>query len=173
MDALWLHLLVGVLAGCAGAGLVLLVRGRQAALGPPLAAATPAEAPADPWTPAVRRCEQAVHRAEQAVDAMSSRASRNRLQAVVRRMDAELPDVRVLAELGKGLTGDTRRDIEVAGRVRAQLADTASRFAEVTEQVLGVVAEPEHVDRRVSTLRERFPLVQPLSAVLSEPVSAS
>ncbi|GAA2329862.1 hypothetical protein GCM10009854_00790 [Saccharopolyspora halophila] len=173
MDALWLHLLVGVLAGCAGAGLVLLVRDRPAAPGPPLAAETPAEAPADPWTLAVRRCEQAVHRAEQAVDAMSSRASRNRLQAVVRRMDAELPDVRVLAELGKGLTGDTRRDIEVAGRVRAQLADTGNRFAEVTEQVLEVVAEPEHVDRRASILRERFPLVQPLSAVLSEPVSAS
>lgn len=171
MDELWLHLLVGLLAGCAGAGLVLLVRGRPTAPEIPLAAETPAEAPADPWTPAVRRCEQAVHRAEQAVQAMSSRASRNRLQAVVRRMEAELPDVRVLAELGKGLTGDTRRDVEIARRVRAQLVETASRFAESTEQVLELVAEPDRVDWRVSVLRDRFPLVQPLSAVLSEPVS--
>jgi hypothetical protein len=169
MDAVWLNLIIGVLAGCAGGGLVLLARGgagpeQQSVEDPP-------EVPADPWTPAARRCEQAVHRAGQAVEAVSSRETRNRLQAVVRRMDAELPDVRVLAELGRGL-GDSRRDVEVAHRVRAHLAGTAVRFAGVTEEVLELVAEPDDVERRVAALRDRFPLVRPLSAVLAERVSA-
>ncbi|MFC7341620.1 hypothetical protein [Saccharopolyspora griseoalba] len=168
MDALWLNLIIGVLAGCAGAGLVLLVRGGEAVPDQPAPEVLP-EVPADAWAPAVRRCEQSVHRAGQAVEAVSSRETRNRLRAVVRRMDAELPDVRVLAELGKGL-GDSRRDAEVAGRVRAQLAGAAARFAETTEEVLELVADAEDAERRVAALRDRFPLVRPLSAVLVERV---
>ena len=168
MDAL-LNLIIGVLAGCAGAGLVLLTRGRRTAPEPsPVVTVQPV--PADPWSPALLRCEQAVHRAGQAVEAISSRATRNRLQAVVRRMDAELPDVRVLAELGRGL-GDSRREVEIARRVRAQLAGAAGRFAEVTGELLELVAEPDDVERRVARLRDGFPLVPPLSCVLAEPAA--
>ena len=168
MDAL-LNLIIGVLAGCAGAGLVLLVRGGRAVPEPP-PAVTVRPVPADPWSPALRRCEQAVHRAGQAVEAISSRETRNRLQAVVRRMDAELPDVRVLSELGKGL-GDSRREVEIADRVRVQLADTAARFAEITAELLDLVAEPDDVGPRVALLRDGFPLVRPLSRVLAEPAA--
>lgn len=168
MDAL-LNLIIGVLAGCAGAGLVLLVRGDRALPEPP-PVVTVQPVPADPWSPALRRCEQAVHRAEQAVEAISSRETRNRLQAVVRRMDAELPDVRVLSELGRGL-GDSRREVEIASRVRAQLAGTATRFTEITRELLELVADPDDVERRVAQLRDGFPLVRPLSSILAEPAA--
>ncbi|RRO13044.1 hypothetical protein EIL87_25670 [Saccharopolyspora rhizosphaerae] len=170
MAEIWLQVLVAVLAGCTGAGVALAVRrsrggpAREQSQEPePLPQHEP-----DVWEPFVQHCEQAVLRASRAVEAMSSQQARNSLQTVVRRMDAELPTLRVFAELGRGL-GDTPRDAEIARRVRAELAHAERLFAEITGEVLSLVGglDPE----RVQALRARFPLLHPLSAVLPEPVS--
>lgn len=168
MDQIWLQVLVALMAGCAGAGVVLALRRRPeeqvAAEAPdPLPRRSP-----DVWEPHVQHCEQAVLRASRSVEAMSSQQVRNRLRTVVRRMDAELPNLRVLAELGRGL-GSTSRDAEVAGRVRAELTEAEKRFGAVTGEVLELVEDPDA--ERVGELRGRFPLLRPISAVLPEPVS--
>jgi hypothetical protein len=171
MDEIWLQVLMALMAGCAGAGVVLAVRRRPAEQ----VAAEPEPAPEplpqrepDGWGPFVQHCEQAVLRASRAVEAMSSQQARNRLLTVVRRMDAELPNLRVLAELGRGL-GATSRDVEIAGRVRGELAEVEKRFGAVTREVLELVEDPD--PERVGELRGRFPLLHPISAVLPEPVS--
>ncbi len=131
----------------------------------------PSEFP-DQWLHEAQRCEQAVYRAARAVDAVSSTQARHQLQTVVRRMDAELPNVRALSELGRGLAGSEPSDDAVVRRVRSQLGDAATRFGMVTDHVLEavveLVAEPDlsRVNEQVTVLREQFPLLRPMSAVV-------
>lgn len=173
MDGFWLQVLIALVAGGCGAGVVLVARTRrrrpEPAATPQPAAVQPVQAqPQDRWLHDVRRCEQAVHRAARAVDAVSSTQARQNLQAVVRRMDAELPNVRALAELGRGLTS---ADAAVLSRVRGQLEDAVVRFGMVTdhvvEAVVELVADPDlaRVHQQVVVLREQFPLLRPMSAV--------
>ncbi|SFS45348.1 hypothetical protein [Saccharopolyspora flava] len=179
MDEIWLQVLVALIAGGAGAGVVLALRRRSPGGDVPEEPAGPAEVvpsdvrprpEPDGWEPHVQHCEQAVLRAGRAVEAVSSLRARNLLQTVVRRMDAELPSLRVFAELGRGL-GGTPRDVEIARRVRAELTAAEHRFAETTAEVLDLVEDPD--PQRAQQLRDRFPLVKPLSTVLPEPVSQS
>lgn len=173
MDGFWLQVLIALVAGGCGAGVVLVSRTRgerPEPAAPSQLAAVPlvqAQSP-DRWLHDVRRCEQAVHRAARAVDAVSSAQARQNLQAVVRRMDAELPNVRALAELGRGLTS---ADAAVLNRVRGQLEDAVVRFGMVTDHVVDavveLVADPDlaRVHQQVVVLREQFPLLRPMSAV--------
>ncbi|MER7012330.1 hypothetical protein ABT324_12980 [Saccharopolyspora sp. NPDC000359] len=181
MDGFWVQVLIALVAGGCGAGVVLVARpgGRRSAVPPPVVP-RPQPVPAqrhDPWLQDVRRCEQAVHRAARAVDAVSSTRARQNLQAVVRRMDAEIPNVRALAELGRGLMS-SGGDAVVLRRVRGQLADAVVRFGMVTDHVLEavveLVADPDlnRVHQQVVVLREQFPLLRPMSAVFG-PVPGS
>lgn len=174
MDLFWMLLLVAVIASAAGAGSVLVmfrVRAhRPAGTGTPCREAQQASAGPDRWLCRMRRCEQAVRRAELAAESVSSEQARSRLRLVVRRMRAELPSVRTLVELGRGLDGGPRRDASTE-RVFEQLTAATDRFAAITDQVLEsvvrLVAAPD-LDRlggEVGALREQFPLVRPLSEV--------
>ena len=207
MDELWARTLIALLVGGAAAAVAVLLgeRWRRASRAAPVPVAADGwqglqhreqpprravEPPVPPegWQGPVHRCEQSVRRAQRAVEAISSERTRRRLRPVVRRMEAELPDVSALAELGRGLGGgpaadrtadrNAERAAERAGhkaadRVAARLDAAAERFARFTEQLLDVVAElvaapgPDLVDRRAAELREQFPLTSPLSAVLA------
>ncbi|MBF6507985.1 hypothetical protein IU422_09540 [Nocardia farcinica] len=183
MDGFWVQVLIALVAGGCGAGVVLAARtGRRRPA--PVAVPQPVQPPPaqaqppDPWLHDVRRCEQAVHRAGCAVDAVSSTRARQNLQAVVRRMDAELPNVRALAELGRGLTA-SGADAAVLRRVRAQLADAAVRFGMITdhvvEAVVELVANPDlnRMHQQVVVLRDQFPLLRPMSAVFGPKPAAT
>lgn len=151
---------------------------RQAAADRPMSRSRTAEmSPGpgrDPWQHELRRCEQAVHRAWCAVDTVSSAQARAELRSVVRRMEAELPAVRALAELGRSFTvgAPSRSGNEAARRVFRQLADAATTFGEFTDQVLAavgqLVAAPDldRMRRQVGELRGGFPLLRPMSALL-------
>lgn len=122
------------------------------------------------------------------MDSISSARLRERLSPVVRRMAAELPNVRALAELARGLesgaacAGDPlpapSHAGAVAGRTREQLDNAASRFAGIADEVLETVADladepgPDGVPERVAALRERFPLTCSMSEVLGSSVPA-
>ncbi|WP_433870367.1 hypothetical protein [Saccharopolyspora sp. CA-218241] len=180
MGALWMQVLTALSAGVVCAGMVAVVlRTRSApapvpddpgpAFGDPAAPALP-----DPWSVQVQRCEQAVHRARCAVEAISSASARHALQAVVRRMDAELPSARALAELGRGLDrGGRAGDTAVLDRVVRQLDDAVERFGAITGEVLDAVVDlvaDRDLDRlheRVLVLREQFPLLRPMSSLVS------
>ncbi|MGW1677208.1 hypothetical protein [Saccharopolyspora sp. NPDC002376] len=181
MDGFWVQVLIALVAGACGAGVVLAAgTGRRRTAPTPLpqqpAPVQPVQAqlvqvqPQGRWLHDVHRCEQAVHRAARAVEAVSSAQARQRLHVVVRRMDAELPNVRALAELGRGLTR-TGSDEEVLLRVRGQLEDAAVRFGMVADHVLETVvehvADPDlnRVHQQVVVLRDQFPLLRPMSAV--------
>ena len=175
MDGFWVQFLVALAAGVCGAALTLLVvnRTRRTPGGAVSAPPPPFVPPARPeyWRHQVQRCEQAVLRAARAVDAVSSAQARNGLQAVVRRMEAELPNVRALAELGRGLPDGSPHGDEVLPRLRSQLEDAAARFGMVTDHVLEavveLVADPDlsRVHGQVEVLRDQFPLLRPMSAV--------
>jgi hypothetical protein len=183
MDGIWVQVLVALIAGACGAGVMLAVvctrrRRTEPVAAPPVAPFVPSSLP-DQWLHEVQRCEQAVHRAARAVDAVSSTQARHGLQAVVRRMDAELPNVRALSELGRGLASSEPTDDAVVRRVQSQLDDAATRFGMVTDHVLETVVElvanPDlsRVHEQVTVLREQFPLLRPMSAVFGpEPGSA-
>lgn len=94
-------------------------------------------------------------------------------------MDAELPNVRALVELGRSLDAGGHDDEPATGRVLGQLEDAVMRFGMVTDQVLQAVVElvaaPDlgRVHQQVTTLRDQFPLQRPMSAVLGgQPDSA-
>lgn len=176
MNELWARTLVPLLAGCSGVAATVLSRSRlqpwpraepspQPSPEPEPAAAT---AGPDAWSRRLHRCEQSVGRAERAIDTISSDRTKQRLRLVVRRMEAELPTVSALAELGRGLEAGPAAD-----RVSERLDDAVRRFAEFTGQALEAVAElvadpePELVDRRVAALRAEFPLTSPFSTVLA------
>lgn len=175
MDGFWVQVLVALGAGAFGAGLVLaavFARRQRVAEAPAAPALVPLPPPVpDRWLHEVQRCEQAVHRAARAVDAVSSTQARNQLQTVVRRMDAELPNVRALSELGRGLASSDPGDDAVVRRVQSQLDDAAVRFGMITDHVLeavvNLVAEPDlsRVHEQVTVLRDQFPLLRPMSAV--------
>lgn len=124
------------------------------------------------------RCEQAALRAERAVGSVSSAPVRERLSAVVRRMEAELPNVRALAELARGLDAGSVHAGSVADRTREQLDNAASRFAGIADEVVRTVdhlADESDLDRvrdRVASLRARFPLTCSMSDVLGASVAA-
>ncbi|MGP4015222.1 hypothetical protein [Saccharopolyspora sp. 5N708] len=174
MDGIWVQVLTALIAGSCGGGMMLAVgvirRPRTAP--PPSSARFSPSAPLDQWLHEVQRCEQAVCRAARAVDAVSSAHARDWLRMVVRRMDAELPNVRALSELGRGLAGGGPGDDAVVRRVRSQLADAATRFGMVADHVVDtvveLVADPDlsRVHEQVTVLREQFPLLRPMSAVL-------
>ncbi|GAB3294133.1 hypothetical protein [Parasphingorhabdus pacifica] len=134
-----------------------------------------------PWRQGLHRCEQSVRRARCAVDSVSSAQARAQLLPVVRRMDAELPAVLALVELGRSLAdgpGTVRGELAVY-RVSDQLDDAGNRFGELTEQVLAavgqLVAEPDldRVHRQAAELRDGFPLLRPMSALYgTEPAPA-
>ncbi|MEV0703875.1 hypothetical protein AB0I53_38990 [Saccharopolyspora sp. NPDC050389] len=185
MDGIWVQVLVALIAGACGAGVMLAVVCARRRKTKPAAAptavppatqsvASPSPLP-DKWLTEVQRCEQAVYRAARAVDAVSSTQARHQLQTVVRRMDAELPNVRALSELGRGLAASESRDDAVVRRVQSQLDDAATRFGMVTDHVLETVVElvaaPDlsRVHEQVSVLREQFPLLRPMSAVFGPP----
>lgn len=177
MDGIWVQVLVALISGACGAGvMVAVVCAREvraaSAAAPP--AAPPVLAPwplPDKWLHEVQRCEQAVYRSARAVDAVSSTQARHQLQTVVRRMDAELPNIRALSELGRGLAGSEPPGDAVVRRVQSQLDDAATRFSMVTdhllETVVELVAAPDlsRVHEQVTVLREQFPLLRPMSAV--------
>lgn len=131
------------------------------------------EARSGSWMQEMQRCEQAVRRAARAVDSVSSSQARQRLQSVVRRMDAELPNVRALVELGRGLDSAAQRDEAAIGRVRSELDDAATRFAMVTDRIVDAVVELvaapdlDRMRQQVEVLREQFPLLRPLSTLLA------
>ncbi|RCW46873.1 hypothetical protein DFQ14_101213 [Halopolyspora algeriensis] len=140
----------------------------------------------DTWMVPLNRCEQAVHRASRAVEAISSVRARRGLSGVVHRMAAELPNVRALVELGRGLeAGGARGDApKVAGQhdmarhIHQQLAEAATRFGAVTDallvSVLDLVAHPDlcRLYEQTNTLRDQFPLLRPMSAILGPDVAA-
>lgn len=119
---------------------------------------------------AEQRCAQAVHRASEAVQAVTSRPARAELSAVVRRMEAELPDVRAVVALGQELGGGAA-DAAVTRRVDEQLADAARGFDGFTQSLLVLIAElpgkPEltRLGTDTARLRQRFPLLRPLSTI--------
>ncbi len=177
MVGLWV-LVVALLSGICGAGAVMFaarlrpghaVSEREVPRSPQ-AVAVGAEPSRDRWFRAGYHCDQAVCRAARAVDSVSSVPARRELGGVVRRMEAELPNVRALAELGRVLEGDGRS----ASRVRRQLEETSARFATTSDHVLGcvveLVAEPdlERVHERMTVVRQRFPLVRPMSTVVRD-----
>lgn len=180
MGEWWMQLLAALIGGVVGAAMTLSASSRRRrTIAQPLAdlplrtasqrfASTPPGL--DRWLRELQRCEQAVHRAAQAVEAVSSSTARLDLRSVIRRMEAELPNVLVLVELGRGLDVVGRDE---SGRVLRQLADAAARFATVADQVLetvvDLVATPDldQVHRQVVALREQFPLQRPLSALLA------
>ena len=176
MAGFWVQVLVAVVAGVLGVAATLVVLARRRRRTPPAPPPPPVAAPAVPgrdrWLPPVRRCEQAVSRATRVVESVSSTQARGALRCVIRRMEAELPDVRMLMELGRGLDAAGRHDDPATGRVHRQLEDAATRFTVVTGQVLDVVAElvaePDlsRVRSHVADLRQRFPLLRPMSDVL-------
>ncbi|MBB5066972.1 hypothetical protein BJ969_000060 [Saccharopolyspora gloriosae] len=126
----------------------------------------------------LHRCEQAVARARCAVESVSSARAREALLMVVRRMDAELPSVEALVEVGRGLGAgaprglpDAERGDVVLRRVHVQIADVAERFGMITDHVLDIVvdlvAAPDlhRMHHEVAVLRDQFPLLRPMSAV--------
>ncbi len=147
----------------------------------------------DPWTSALNRCEQAVCRAARVADTVSSEHVRRVLRCVVHRMDAELPHVRALVELGWRLDADAQRDGQAQGygqvqghgpgaglvvtRVHQHLAEGANGFSAVADDVersvseLVADADLERARKRAGLLRERFPLLPPMSSVLGSPAT--
>lgn len=133
----------------------------------------------DAWLCEQNRCEQAVRRAARAVDTVSSERARRCLRRLVHRMDAELPYVRALVELGRRLepTPPAERDAATA-RVYRQLAVAATRFDETADELARSVAELVAdadlgaVRSRTDVLRERFPLVPSMSALAKPPPDA-
>ncbi|MCA1191046.1 MULTISPECIES: hypothetical protein [unclassified Saccharopolyspora] len=193
MNGFWWAVLAGTVAGSLGAAVTLLAwagpwtrRARPEVPEPAPAAPQERTAPprgfgepghVDGWVRDLHRCEQAVARARRAVESVSSARAREALLVVVRRMDAELPSVQALVEVGRGSDLDPRsadrRDQEVLRRVRDQVAEAAARFASITEDVLHVVvdlvAAPDlpRVHHEVAVLRDRFPLLHPMSEVFA------
>lgn len=188
MDGFWLAVLVGTFAGGLGAAATLLAcsllrRRSVPPEQPPPAVGEPSRDhglgepnPADTLLRDLHRCEQAVARARCAVESVSSARAREALLMVVRRMDAELPSVEALVEVGRGLGSPggvphAERGDAVLRRVRGQITDVAERFGMITEHVLDIVvdlvAEPDlhRMHREVAVLRDRFPLLRPMSAV--------
>ncbi|GAA2810018.1 hypothetical protein [Saccharopolyspora taberi] len=176
MDRFWVQVVIALVAGALGAAAVLTfyVLKRQARdQAPEQPPTTPAEPPSAPdrWLPQLRRCEQAVRRAALAVDSVSSAQARQALRTLVVRMDAELPNVRALVELGRSLDADEVREEAVLRRVFQQLDDAATRFGMITDHVLETVvqlvadADLSQMHEQVMVLREQFPLLRPMSAV--------
>ncbi|ASU80258.1 hypothetical protein CDG81_20500 [Actinopolyspora erythraea] len=195
MSGFWTHLIVALAAGVLGTLLGLMSRRSPSA--PPVDGepAPPTSTPAtaggtalelvlaehrDKWLCELNRCEQAVHRAVRAADAVSSLPARQGLRQVVHRMDAELPTVRALVQLARELDNggamaagaDSTRSVALE-RVHGGVTVAVSRFTALGDQLAGVVAElaagadQQQAQRRVAALRESFPLLPAMSAILA------
>lgn len=206
MNASWFDVPVGAAAGAIGAAVILLFAGalpgtswadrvpargarrgstRGRTGGGPASQVSAAVERREP-APAPReddsahdlcRCEQAVARAARAAHAVSSASAREGLLMVVHRMEAELPSVEALVQLGRSLAAQPEppeRTARVLHRVREQVSEAAAAFAAITDRLLQLVVE--FVDRpdfqrmrsEVAVLRERFPLLRPMSEILGE-----
>lgn len=180
MNALWSAVLAGAVAGALAAALLRLLSARSSRTTSAPAPVRPARY--DCWARDLDRCEQAVSRAASAVHSVSSAPAREGLLMVVRRMDAELPNVAALVELGRGLAAENppeqARGAQVRGRVRGQVADAAERFGSIAEELLEIVqrlvADPDLSRLRgdVAVLRDQFPLLRPMSAVFRQEPAA-
>jgi len=116
------------------------------------------------------RCAQAVRRSERAVQAVTAESTRSELHAVVRRMAAELPNVRAVVALGDELVAQPA-DIAVVHRVDVRLDEAAQEFESFADAVVGlideVVRDPAVAPSSgTSRLRQRFPLLSPMSAII-------
>ncbi|NYH78667.1 hypothetical protein FHR84_001992 [Actinopolyspora biskrensis] len=144
----------------------------------------------DRWLCELNRCEQAVRRAVRAADTVSSLPVRRGLRQVVYRMDAELPTVRTLVELGRefdsaapeanpGGDGAVPPEQESSSRratsrrlhrqvreASAVFTSFADRLTEVVAE-LGAEADPDHAQTRIAGLRARFPLLPSMSEILA------
>lgn len=200
------HLIVALLAGAFGTLLGLSLRrspsepeptrerGEQRRT-PPAAGVVPdgercSNQHRDRWLCELNRCEQAVRRAVCAVDTVSSLPVRRGLRQVVYRMDAELPTVRTLVELGREFDSaapeakpvvdgsasaeqgsSARRD--TSRRLHRQLREASAVFTSFADRLTAVVAEfsaeadPDHAQTRIAGLRERFPLLPSMSEILA------
>ncbi|MGJ7905671.1 hypothetical protein ACOQFL_04240 [Actinopolyspora sp. H202] len=195
MGGFWTHLIVALAAGVLGVLLGVLARRSSSAPPVPeeqpetTPGTTRTDSRAglehaltehrDAWLCELNRCEQAVHRAVRAADTVSSLPVRRGLRQVVYRMDAELPTVRTLVQLARELdagdspvaTADSTRRAALR-RIQEGVVVAVSRFTELGDQLGGVVAElaagadQEHAQRRIAALRERFPLLPAMSAIL-------
>ncbi|SFT59791.1 hypothetical protein SAMN04487904_104159 [Actinopolyspora lacussalsi subsp. righensis] len=194
MGGFWTHLIVALAAGVLG--VLLGVLARRSSSAPPVPEEPPKTTSGtstdargglehaltehrDAWLCELNRCEQAVHRAVRAADTVSSLPVRRGLRQVVYRMDAELPTVRTLVQLARELdagdstvaTADSTRRVALR-RIQGGVVMAVSRFTELGDQLAGVVAElaagadQEHAQRRIAALRERFPLLPAMSAIL-------
>lgn len=186
MNASWFGVPAGAAAGAIAAVVTLVLSGmrpwRSRPARPGLVVAgqlrEPEPAPwqgPDRWAREVRRCEQAVARACRAADSVSSASARECLLMVVHRMEAELPSVEALAELGRGLAAQPdppERTARALQRVRANLSDAVAAFGAIAERLLELVVElvarPDlaRLHREVAVVRENFPLLRPMSEVL-------
>lgn len=125
----------------------------------------------DEWSKRQHRCEQSVYRSARAVDTVSSASARQAMQTILRRMDAELPHVRALAQLGRDLEL-SNGGRQATSRANQQLDDAVTRFATLSERVLNTVvlhvADPDlgRLHDHVRVLRDEFPLLRPLSSVV-------
>ncbi len=97
--------------------------------------------------------------------------ARRSLHAVVRRMEAELPNVHALVELGRSFDSGTGQHEPVVPRVRGHLDDAVDHFDILTEHMLDIVTELvtdpdlERLEEQVTTLRGRFPISRPMSTI--------
>ncbi len=144
----------------------------------------------DRWLCELNRCEQAVRRAVRAADTVSSQPVRRGLRQVVHRMDAELPTMRTLVELGRefdsaaaeakpgaGEAAPAERDSSerrtTSWRLHRRAREASAEFTSFADRLTEVVAElnaegdPEHAQTRISGLRERFPLLPSMSEILT------
>ncbi len=144
----------------------------------------------DRWLCELNRCEQAVRRAVRAADTVSSLPVRRGLRQVVYRMDAELPTVRTLVELGREFDSAAPEAEPAAGgevsaeqgsstrratsrRLHRQLREASAVFTSFADRLTEVVAElsaetdPDHAQTRIAGLRERFPLLPSMSEILA------
>lgn len=183
MDGSWTALVCALPAGVCGAAVVVAISRLRSGRQPPAESVPRARGSGPPvrcdWQGFVHRCERAVSDADRVVETLSSEPARKGLRAVVRRMDAELPEVRVFAELGRGLEEDpVGREVALT-RVAGQLSTGVTRFVRRSQEVSGVVdelvrtADFERARRAVAALRAQFPLLPPMSVLCADPIGGS
>ncbi|PRW63890.1 hypothetical protein [Actinopolyspora mortivallis] len=188
------HLIVALLAGTLGALLGMLLRPTPAPVAVPGGGEPPrtvsrqhvepdagsrdGAGERDTWRCELARCEQAVSRSARAVDTVSSCPLRQGLRHVVHRMEAELPTVRTLVELGHELDGQRRHDATLL-RVRRQVHAAAEEFTGFADRLTATVSEiaaepdPDRARERIEALRACFPLLPPMSTILDGREAAS
>ena len=181
MDGSWTALVCALPAGMCGAAVVVAISRLRSARQPPVESVPRARGGDPPvreddlpvrcdWQGFVRRCERAVSDADRVVETLSSEPARRGLRAVVRRMDAELPEVRVFAELGRELENEPGSREVVLTRVAGQLSTGVTRFVRRSQEVSGVVDE---LVRTADFERARRAVIVPRARVATGPIDSS